>query len=589
MGAKNQSLSLKVFMTEVVKICERASKEEITAYVLSSAKALHFSERNKFLSNLKKHFNKKSKTYTNDSEILKKILADIENLRTELKKREEAIEKRDFEDFYDELDYRSRYDNYGDGYDYGCDWLPDVATEEHVDAVINYFSETAEFFLTGRLETALKIYKKLFELLDEIDEFHSQLLDHSEFNIKEEKARFGRCALECAPKDRKSAELAAAIDAHVFQAEEVIEINQSRYPMLRDVMESLTGSNDIWDTFLPEWQKYLWNTKNVRGNLLLMEVTKMLDGVAGVAQLATSWGVDQPNGFVYWAECCKDSGDWKQVREICLNAFKLLPYGPVRSKLADYLAEAGIKLKLPDIILNGLREKFFSTGLAENMLQWLDEAVTQKKDSTELEKAIAFLEKQDHKSEHINKLHAVGLLAAGRLDDAMKLPKSDETIGWSSGISGLIHSALQALMLKDFSNAKTIKSQLKQYTSFYLWHYDLDDCSGNDVNFYDHVVNGLSKIHLPDERIDEFKTRVKNTARNRIDYIVKSKHRKAYRRAAETLCSYAEYLALTGTFSDAVPWIHEFYFNKYSRFRAFREEVVAVINDSKILKKIKLK
>ena len=74
--------------------------------------------------------------------------------------------------------------------------------------------------------------------------------------------------------------------------------------------------------------------------------------------------------------------------------------------------------------------------------------------------------------------------------------------------------------------------------------------------------------------------------RKRVEQIVSSKYRKAYRRAAETLTALAECMILRGDESAALDLVNEFTTVKFNRHSAFRAEVSEALGESEVLRRV---
>jgi phosphoribosylformylglycinamidine (FGAM) synthase-like enzyme len=177
-------------------------------------------------------------------------------------------------------------------------------------------------------------------------------------------------------------------------------------------------------------------------------------------------------------------------------------------------------------------------------------------------------------------------LMAGQLHDAFEIAKKEKSVGWSyHSNAGVVFGSVLSVLSGHSEKADTIKTLLKGYAnqrSVYSEQFSVDKEIG--ASFYDEIVKGLKQSEPTQARRAEYLAWAEKIGKSRIDHIVTNKHRRAYGRAAQVLGSLAEVYVTMEQKNKAVKILHKYYNEKYNRFRAFRQEVKAIVKDSDLLK-----
>jgi hypothetical protein len=168
------------------------------------------------------------------------------------------------------------------------------------------------------------------------------------------------------------------------------------------------------------------------------------------------------------------------------------------------------------------------------------------------------------------------------------MAKKEKSVGWSfNSNAGVVFGSVLTVVSGHSEKSGTIKALLKGYankTSAYSGRISIED--GMDISFYEEIIKGLNQKEETKSKTSEYLSWAEKIGKGRIDHIVSNKHRNAYGRAAQVLGSLAETYASMDQKNKAVKILHKYYYEKYSRFPAFRREVKAVVLGSGLLRNL---
>jgi len=576
-------MALKPFLETIEAFCDNASHEELKQTIIAFAEEISVSHRAGFLQRLRLLVPEgKVKPVVEDMEKLRETLFDrIEALREDMAERIESIEDGSFRD----SGYCDDEAEYGDFYD----GEPALISDEQVDELIDLFDEAGDIFLNGDATPARDIYRRLFDLVNEFEELGHLLADpHGDFDLKEARARYCRCAYDACDPEYRVGRMMDAMEVNAPTLSKVLDLEKDPRPMLRDVMDARTGEMAGWDDFLTGWADALKEQRSHRAAVLRLEASTLLDGPDGPARLAREWGKTQPRGYLFWIQTLLDRQDWPAASTACLEALDAFDRDPFREQAAGYLVDAGVHLADPALILNGKRERFRSAPTDANLLALADEADRQNVRDKEMDALAAACLKADGGSAAVEDATLAKLfLMAGKATIAFDDAQKDKAFGWSFGRTGLVFSGVLHIVCGKADSAATIKALLEDYAddrTGYSWTQPRDDAP----SMSDEIMKGLARCEATATEAKAFWRWAEKIGRDRIDYIVSNKHRNAYGRAASTLGALAECLILTNRENEAQRLVEGFYSEKFSRFSAFRREVKAVFQRSEPLRTIRL-
>lgn len=576
---KKTKIALKPYLDTITGYCDTLSNEELADIVVNLAKDIPTAGRIEFLDKFESYLpGRRRKSATKPkADPVEQILSDIEALKESIAERIESIEDGSYWDDPDDWDHDGYYDDEG----------PESIGDDHSDELVSYFEIAADMFLDDNLRDAREVYAALFAMIEEIDE-HEYLSLGFEFDIREARARYCRCVYETSDRAKRIDDFAANMETDVHSPYDANQYDEN-YPLLQDVIDAKPGKMRDMESFLPAWKRLLAKKGlNARPAVLLLEAVNQLEGIGGVAKLARKWKNTQPQGYLYWLDLLKQEKDDTGIIKVSKEGLKVLEEGRYREHVAEFLIDAAVELKNPQNLLFGKRERLFSHAADQNLLDLVDEAIVQDVRDTELHGVIQFFKSIKSEDSDPNALYIRTLLMSGKLNDAYSKVRKDKSVGWSYGSNaGMVFGSILSMVADHPEEAGTINTLLRAYankTSVYAERIIVED--GTGATFYEEIVKGLKQKRFTKAKKAEYLAWAERIGKNRIDHIVSNMHRRAYGRAAQVLGSLAETYAAMGQESKAQTILRKYYAEKYSRFSAFRREVKAVVEDSKLLRKL---
>lgn len=598
-------IALRPYLESIEGHCRNLTREELVDLILNLAKEVPSGERIEFIDRISELSGKGVRVSESED-----ILQKIEALKEDIEERINAIENGSY---YDEHPPQySEWDRYGEE-------EPDFVSDEQKEELGAFFEEASDLFLSGRLEGAGKVYSALLDLvgiprvapelpsappvangdLDDYDTVESTISGHDftyfDFGIdlREAWARYCRCVYETTRPQGRLKAMLAALSPYTAINTRRFDIDERNVPMLRDVVNAKTGDLPEWDRFLPAWKDALAGMESPRANLLLLEAAELLEGLSGVERLVRRKGPGQPLGYLYWVHRLEAEGDRPGTAAACGEALSVLPAGTLRAQAAEKLTAAGGAAGREDWILQGKREAFFSLPDEPRLLVLLEEARKQDARARELAGALDHLLRQEKENREggDRTLLIKALLMAGRLGEAFERGSRSRAVGWSYGggdASVLFAAVLAALVRDRLDEANTIRTVIRRYMDQsrkeYPGYEEEPNGGGGNLRASEEVLRGLADTPISGEERKTWLAWALSIGRERVDQIVSSKHRNAYRRAAEMLAALAECLRLLGRGEEGRRLIEEYRDQKYPRHSAFRGEVNAVIGGSRLLR-----
>ena len=130
-----------------------------------------------------------------------------------------------------------------------------------------------------------------------------------------------------------------------------------------------------------------------------------------------------------------------------------------------------------------------------------------------------------------------------------------------------------------------ITGLLKYYADSNILYFDSYESrpAESDTSNFKEILRGLQNVDASSLDLEHYRKWVWDIGQKRVNHIVSNTHRKAYERAAMTLCSLAESLAVKGDKDKAQSLLHEYCRVRYNRHPAFRREMREVVGKSKVL------
>jgi hypothetical protein len=572
---------------------------------------------------------------------LQTILENIAALRKAIRERAEGIEDGSIKE---ELDY---YDN---DYDYDLSYTdydpPELMISEFRFELSHFFGVANQLFLSENLKDAYSVFKALFAIFTPAPEDEDDLEDddtekgeliyqHDPYipdptpyanfedgnyypgsSLREERARFCRCAYESASLKKRPEMLAEAMEITKPVSTAEFKPYQGPVPLLIDVENAGLESLSDKAAFLPAWLDLLSYYDNDRAQVLFMEAIYMQEGIDGAARLARLWKEKQPRAYLFWMHLLRDRMDWKGVIEAGAEALTAVAAaGDLRAQIARELIEAAEAADDPGRVLQGKREYFCSLPGESSLIEYLKEADRQKLIDEVLTDALTYLASLHHgnKDHRFEPLILRILLMKG---DLSSIFRSVESPGEAHHVyrvemnGALFAAVLAALAEGNVDKAAAIQLLLrenfgpKNLYSRYLgaaWTFS-GNYSGNSAgnlagnlaaNFAGHfapeaddyllqaILRGL-KAHpiLTDAVRKTCLAWADSYGRARIHSIVSNQNRYDYNTAAVILCALAECYTLSGSPKQGAGIIREFRNDVYPRHSSFRKKLREIMAQS---------
>ena len=562
----NGKMSLRPFLESIKSRCENMAREDLTGFIMYYAENVPAKGRIDFLDNIASFSN--AETIPEFDETL---IDKISDLKDEVKARCESIEDGSF---YDENEW-----NYYD------DEEPDYFSDEQKEEMEEYFNQADSFFLSGELAEAYSIYKELYSIFNNEDNFYGQ--DESSIDIehRETRARYLRCIYETSKPAERATKLLKEIDIHAPLSDYRYDVYENDDPLLLDIedakLEELPGKKE----FLIDWIELVTGYGTDRANILLLEAAYIKDGIDGVQELARKWKGRQPRGYLFWINILKDQKDWNKVIDTTREASSVITFNYLRGVIAREMINAGEKTQDDQIILEGERELFYSVPEEKYLIVLLKEAKRQKILNVEISNVLSYLGNYE---EGKKDLEIKVLMIKGDLSEAFLKVKRANVLGWSyshKSVAILFAGVLSALVIENIQEAEIIKIILKRYTETgESYSLTADTCNDTGPFMFHEILKGLKNSPIDSGQRTRYIAWVTNLGTKRIESIVSNKHRKSYNKAAEILCGLAECFILLNKKQTGLDLIYEYRNEKYNRYSAFRRELKYVLSKSTILK-----
>jgi hypothetical protein len=572
---KKTQIALKPYLDKITEYCCDLSKKELTDVIISLAKDAPTFSRIQFLKKIESCLPGHAPAIILETDPVEQIINGIEALRESIEERIDSIEDGSYWDDPDGW----RNDGYYD------DDEPDYISQAQAGELASFFDDAENLFLNDRLEDARSVYKALFLLIDYIKE-HTYFMPGHEIDIREARARYCRCVYETSDVDKRLDKFTEAMEIEVSVPYRENEYDQD-YPLLQDVVDARPSEMQDLESFLPVWNKVL-GKKETKGRpaVLLLETVNRLEGIKSVSKLAKKWKNSQPQGYIFWLDILKKENDIEGIIKVGKEGLKALKEGRFRERVAEFMIDGAEELNDAEGLLIGKRERFFSYISDQNLLDFVKEAIKQDAREKELGGVINHFKSRKTMDDDQKTLYVKTSLMAGQLHDAFEIAKKEKSVGWSyHSNAGVVFGSVLSVLSGHSEKADTIKTLLKGYAnqrSVYSEQFSVDKEIG--ASFYDEIVKGLKQSEPTQARRAEYLAWAEKIGKSRIDHIVTNKHRRAYGRAAQVLGSLAEVYVTMEQKNKAVKILHKYYNEKYNRFRAFRQEVKAIVKDSDLLK-----
>jgi len=491
-------------------------------------------------------------------------------------------------------------------------WQPEYEEDslgryiEFVEPANLLFERTALAFDSGEIALARRAYRKLFDLLDQEDDYGRRLsLSDLTVDRQETVARYLRSIYETEPLGDRPQTL----------YDEMRRFFSQSYPyhgrvMLEDLLQISPRPLPDREPFLADWVAFLHVQSGPEADAWLREAVRMSQGTAGLGRLARTKGREHPRAYLDWFTALEEEGQHAQVLTAAREALQTLPGDlPIRAAIADHLCGAAALLDDLPSLREGRWEAFAAKPTLSRLLDlweafpagaertgWMQRAI----EHIEIEKVRArdsrfapfpypALDDLERPVRPGDALLAHARLLAGDLETAHRAAAEKRVLGWSGASSDQALVVSFLLILLSGESAGTLPPNLSALwswsllaTSLGFWGYGGSGEEGLPKRaaqvYAEHLAWGRESgsLALGEEREETYLAWCLDVARKRVEAIVGNQHRKSYGKAAMLTVACAETLRLRGNESAARTWVSEIR-ERFPRHRAFQSELKTAI------------
>lgn len=565
--------ALRPYLEMIEKQCRALDRENLIQLILTMAKQVDPGKRTDFLVNFQSHLPTAKKEKSADTVNPAQLQAELEELRESVRTRIISIEDGSYWDDPDEEDWDS----------YHLDTEPEPLNYEQTASFNDFFSEADHHFLHGDKTKAKMIYKELFAIIAEIEDYDFSI--DLEINLREERARLARCEYELSSGEYRLEVMLSTMGANPSE-NDLSVFSLQKLPLLQDVRDAETADLADFDSFLTVWRQALAKQPCRQNRVadLLLEAALLQNGSEAVGELARAWKNEQPRGYLFWLRQLEKEENWPALRDAGLEALSVLTADSNRFKATDFLIAAGQSLGDHTTILAGFRERFRSKPGDSTLLDLLAEADRQQRRTEELDKVCAFCGQIAPKVGE-KFLLVKALLMAGRFDQAFAHCQKDKIVGWSYSATGLLFAGVLYLLCDGEASCDLILQLLEDYGGGDTIFFDSYSprLIGKNSSAAEQIRQGLRLVDKTTIDLDSYRKWAGTIGEQRVNHIVSNTHRGAYDRAAKVLGALAETMVVTGDKKKAQALLQEYCKVLYTRHSAFRREVRKAVDSSRIL------
>jgi len=604
-----KTMTLKEFAAALKSRLDRYTHEELKKIILARGMTLPPRERALFLDEFvlpDKEEGKKKTRKKDREEEGKLLLKDIESFGRRVDKSE-----------------------YTDGWGWDDQYHDERALgDDHwVAEIDDLFDRVRDIYEDGDYQTARRAFESLLNIYREGgEEGKFSGYDHDdmiETDIHETTLKYLRCIyLTELPSDRAGA-IWKAISGISYDARDL-----NIYGLINIAAEELPQFED----FGQRWLEFLKKQKvTALSSGLTREAVRLFRGIAGLETLATEDGLKYPGAFIEWLEALKNKkNDEEMIRAASLGLERLPARLCIRSKIADFLHDAAIRLNKRDLIDRSLKEALFADPCLDRLLNALDYAGNAEGRRRILDEFLALLEILKNmkrgaprwevdQSPDLLEREASGSLSLqcrllkGDYEIAAAMMEKSKPLGWSLGEDpGVL--GVPFFLMAGWNQEKNPTANLSALWSEAtdprpLFSIDIDDRdydeaddddddddddgavdkvrpgrqrpAKTDSRFRKYLEGVLKEFPVPAVEQEKHFTLAKKIALKRIEAIVGNKRRKSYWKAAELLLAVAEVYWSNDRTTEGRMLIDRMK-NKYNRHTAFRAELRTLAQKSGI-------
>jgi hypothetical protein len=557
---KTTTMSLKSFTEEYTRILQSYTADELRAILISMANEVKPAFRSEFICNLLLKTKKEQQLNIPGEEILEEIEALVEEIEGQ------ANEEPDWSE-YDDEDSLGEYSQF-------------------IPSVSYLFNKIETLFDHGQYELARQAYKALFTIFEIEDDYGRgiQLYDIDDLDREEVRARYLRSIYLSEKPDNR-------VKLLLDTMQQFARADYTARPKLYDLINISVDPLPDFIEFVSEWIQITQKESGPQFDAWFREAVFLLEGVQGLERLAKSEGVKRPRVYVEWINALSDSKNYSKALDAITYALELLPKNqPIRAAIGDLKVFCGEQLQREDILFDGQWISFEAKPDLSKLIEIYNRSKLSERQAL-MNQAVELIKvyKQTMSGHNLGKqwerdsiempaspnnsllMHAY--LLSGQLEQAFKLAKEGQPLGWSSADNA------QPLFIA-YCLIKSTNQPIAQLPNS-LWTFFSNALNNsNEMYCYDELENQLvGKIERGYQEVmsasntlsDEIISWCMIAVENRISAIVSNQHRGAYDRAALLTAACAEALKYRNP-PEAFNFFQRIK-NKFPRHSAFQAEL----------------
>jgi hypothetical protein len=512
------------------------------------------------------------------------------NVKNELKIREEEGDSDLIEDITE------LYDKVKEGYYEGnWEWDPEYH-EERMSGDDSWAEDAAELFLRtenvfrkGEYEISLKAYEMLFDILSNeelsaYDDYESMM----EIDLDKQKNLFLICIYYANDTEKRPMEI-------------LNTINKMGYKYRSNFR--LTNIIDYCPEELPEFHEFiklfittLININEMFYKELLIDTVFIDGGIDGVKEFARKNHEIYPEAYLFFiTKFEKEEIDNDKIIAVCEEALlKISRDHKIRDSIAKIMINAAINENKSGIVMEGIREAFYSNPQIENIVLMFEYGRKYKCNENEnilfaTERLMNLLETNLSK-ENVRYFESISIsakktlhklyLLSGQLVQAFKMTLKEENKGAYEGNIDEFTKVFLLILLSRDNNKYS-------YTINRLWNENVDSLRLErkiKEKFLAMIFENIKKTTVAESDIEKYMDWCTKKTLNVINEIVSNQYRGLYDKAAEALIACAEMIANVRGEEKAYEMINRIT-AIYPRHTSFKKSVNKVLKEAKIEQK----
>lgn len=566
-------LSYEEYLIEILERIGEFDINDFKNFIVKLALEKESSERQKYLDFIEEVLLEKAKTF--------------EKVKSDLNFRQEN------NDIDLINDVNQLYNEVKDG-EYRGSW--EWVSEYHKEIMVgdeSWAEEAGELFLRtdyvcmrGQYEVALKSYEKLFDILSNEElAAHEDYESMMDIDLDRQINLFLLCIYFCNTLEERPEKILEAINHQgygyrkEFRLSNLIEVSVSKLPEIQEFTK-------LFITNLSSRDNFLYRD-------LLLDTIFCDGGIKGLKEFSSENYEKYPEAYLFLVKKLKEElvTDDKII-DICEEALsKIERNNKIRDPIAKIMIESALNLDKSEVVINGIKEAFYSNPQIENIVLMLEYGRRYNCNENEnivfATKRLKDLIEVSSNSEGIGYYRNIGILAketlhklyllSGQIMKAFKMTLETEKQNYyRSGTLEFIRVFLLMLLSKDNSeHIIIIKKLLHENMNTLNLNKDIKE------KFLDMIFQNIQKASVSEVEAKQYIEWCINTTKNKINEIVSNQYRGEYDKAAQDLVACAEMIASVKEETEAYNFIIRIK-GLYPRHTSFAKAVNSILKESNI-------